>query len=114
MVMRIERIACIVLGATCVVLGVWVFLLTGQRDLARQDAAVWEDSAVKNRTALKDMAAAHAKLQETLEEREGKLAALERDREQQRMKLREAMRNDRQTSDWGSVVLPSSVDGMLR
>lgn len=112
--MNIERIACVVLGTVCVVLGVWVFLLTGQRDLARQDAAAWEASAEKNRAALEGMTAAYAKLQTALDEREGTLSALEQDRERQRVKLREAMRNDRQTGDWGGTVLPPAVDGLLR
>ncbi len=112
--MNIERIVCVVLGTACVVLGVWAFLLTGQRDLARQDAAAWEASAEKNRAALEDMTAAHAKLQTALDEREETLSALEQDRERQRVKLREAMRNDRQTGDWGGTVLPPAVDGLLR
>lgn len=112
--MNIERAACVAFAVACVVLGVWAFLLAGQRDLARQDAVTWEESAKRNRAALEDMTAAHARLQETLEEREGKLAALEQDRERQRVKLREAMRNDWQTGDWGGTVLPPAVDGLLR
>ena len=99
--MPIERIACSVFALACPALGVFAFIVTEQRDLARQDAVTWEESAKRNRAALEDMTAAHARLQETLEEREGKLAALEQDRERQRVKLREAMRNDRQTGDWG-------------
>ena len=92
--MPIERIACSVFALVCLALGVFAFIVTEQRDLARQDAVTWEESAKRNRAALEDMTAAHAKLQESLEEREGKLAALEQDRERQRVKLREAMRND--------------------
>lgn len=114
MVMNIERLACAALAVACIALGVWASILIGQRDVARQDAAVWEASAEKNRAALEDMTAAHAKLQTALEEREEALSTLEQDRERQRVKLREAMRNDRQTGDWGGVVLPSFVDGMLR
>ena len=112
--MPIERIACSVFAVACLALGVLAFIVTEQRDLARQDAVTWEESAKRNRAALEDMTAAHAKLQESLEEREGKLAALEQDRERQRVKLREAMRNDRQTGDWGGTVLPPAVDGLLR
>lgn len=111
---NIERAACVVLGIACVVLGVWGFLLTGQRDLARQDAAAWGESAAKNRAALEDMTAAHARLRQALAEREETLAALERERERQRVKLREAMRNDKAVSDWGGVSVPSAVDGLLR
>ena len=114
MVTAIERIACVALAVVCLALGVFAFIVTEQRDLARQDAAAWEASAEKNRAALEDMTAAHAKLQEMLGEREEKLAALEQDRERQRVKLREAMRNDRQTGDWGGTVLPPAVDGLLR
>ena len=112
--MNIERIVCAVFAVACIALGVWVSIVTGQRDLARQDAAAWEASAEKNRAALEDMTAAHAKLQETLEEREGKLAALEQDRERQRVKLREAMRNDEEAGDWGSTPLPPAVLGLFR
>ena len=107
--MNIERIACAVFAVACLALGVLASIVTEQRDLARQDAVTWEESAKRNRAALEDMTAAHAKLQESLEEREGKLAALEQDRERQRVKLREAMRNDRQTGDWGGTVLPPGV-----
>ena len=95
--MPIERIACSVFALACLALGVFAFIVTEQRDLARQDAVTWEESAKRNRAA-----------------REGKLAALEQDRERQRVKLREAMRNDRQTGDWGGTVLPPAVDGLLR
>ena len=108
--MPIERIACSVFALVCLALGVFAFIVTEQRDLARQDAVTWKESAKRNRAALEDMTVAHARLQETLEEREGKLAALE----QQRVKLREAMRNDWQTGDWGGTVLPPAVDGLLR
>ena len=104
--MNIERIACAVFAVACLALGVLAFIVTEQRDLARQDAVTWAESAKRNRAALEYMTAAHAKLQESLEEREGKLAALEQDRE--------AMRNDRQTGDWGGTVLPPAVDGLLR
>lgn len=114
MVMDARRIACVVLLAACVALGVWVSILTGQRDFARQDAAAWRESTEKNRAALEDMAAAHAQLRQVLEEREGKLAALERDRERRRVKLLEAMRNDKTVSDWGGTVVPPAVDGLLR
>ena len=110
--MPIERIACSVFALVCFALGVFAFIVTEQ--LARQDAVKWEESAKRNRAALEDMTVAHARLQETLEEREGKLAALEQDRERQRVKLREAMRNDWQTGDWGGTVLPPAVDGLLR
>ncbi len=106
--MNAGRIVCVLLAAVCVALGVWASILTGQRDVARQGAAAWQESAEKNRAALEDMTATHAKLQTALEERE------EQDRERQRVKLREAMRNDSKTRDWGGVVLPSFVDGMLR
>ena len=94
--MPIERIACSVFALACLALGVFAFIVTEQRDLARQDAVTWEESAKRNRAALEDM------------------AALEQDRERQRVKLREAMRNDRQTGDWGGTVLPPAVDGLLR
>lgn len=112
--MNIERIVCAVFAVACIALGVWVSIVTGQRDLARQDAAAWEASAEKNRAALEDMTAAHAKLQTALDEREETLSALEQDRERQRVKLREAMRNDSKTRDWGGTVLPPAVDGLLR
>lgn len=112
--MGVERMLCGLLAAACLVLGVWASILSGQRDLARQDAAAWETSAEKNRAALEDMTAAHAKLQKAFEERERTLASLEQDRERQRAKLREAMRNDGKTRDWGGTVLPSFVDGMLK
>ena len=102
--MNAGRIVCVLLAAVCVALGVWASILTGQRDVARQGAAAWQESAEKNRAALEDMTATHAKLQTTLEQ----------DRERQRVKLQEAMRNDSKTRDWGGVVLPSFVDGMLR
>lgn len=114
MVMDARRIACVVLLAACVALGVWASILTGQRDVARQDAAAWQESAAKNRAALEDVTAAHARLRQALEEREGKLAALEEDRERRRVKLREAMRNDKTVSDWGGTVVPPAVDGLLR
>ena len=100
--MNAGRIVCVLLAAVCVALGVWASILTGQRDVARQGAAAWQESAEKNRAALEDM------------EREEALSTLEQDRERQRVKLREAMRNDSKTRDWGGVVLPSFVDGMLR
>ena len=58
--MNIERIVCAVFAVACIALGVWVSIVTGQRDLARQDAAAWEASAEKNRAALEDMTAALA------------------------------------------------------
>lgn len=112
--MNAGRIACVLLAVACVALGVWASILTGQRDVARQDAAAWQESAAKNRAALEDVTAAHAKLRQALEEREVKLAALEEERERRRVKLREAMRNDKTVSDWGGVVLPPAVDGLLR
>ena len=112
--MNAGRIVCVLLAAVCVALGVWASILTGQRDVARQGAAAWQESAEKNRAALEDMTATHAKLQTALEELEEALSTLEQDRERQRVKLREAMRNDSKTRDWGGVVLPSFVDGMLR
>lgn len=114
MVMNAGRIVCVLLAAVCVAFGVWASILTGQRDVARRDAAAWQESAAKNRAALEDVTAAHVRLRQALEEREGKLAALEGERERRRVKLREAMRNDRQTGDWGGVVLPPAVDGLLR
>lgn len=114
MVMDARRIACVVLLAACVALGVWASVLTEQRDVARQDAAAWQDSTEKNRAALEDMAAAHAQLRQALEEREVKLTALEEERERRRVKLREAMRNDKTVSDWGGTVVPPAVDGLLR
>ena len=64
--MNIERIACSVFALACLALGVFAFIVTEQRDLARQDAVTWEESAKRNRAALEDMTAAHAKLQESV------------------------------------------------
>ena len=66
-VMNAGRIVCVLLAAVCVALGVWASILTGQRDVARQGAAAWQESAEKNRAALEDMTATHAKLQTALE-----------------------------------------------
>ena len=53
--MPIERIACSVFALVCLALGVFAFIVTEQRDLARQDAVTWEESAKRNRAALEDM-----------------------------------------------------------
>ena len=112
--MSTGRVACIVFGIVCLALGMWSYILTGQRDLARQDAAAWQESAEKNRTALEDITATHTQLQKALEEREKTLVALEQEREQQRMKLGEAMRNDKTVSDFGNIPVPPAIDRLLR
>ena len=40
--MNIERITCAVFAVACLALGVLAFIVTEQRDLARQDAVTWE------------------------------------------------------------------------
>ena len=42
------------------------------------------------------------------------IKALTRDRDEQRRKLREAMRNDKEAGDWSSTPLPPAVLGLFR
>ena len=70
-------------------LGVLASIVTEQRDLARQDAVTWEESAKRNRAAPRGHdGGSMPNFKKAFEEREGKLAALEQDRERQRVKLR--------------------------
>ena len=112
--MPVERVVSLLIAVACLALGVWVSVLTTQRDFARQDAAAWQESAEKNRAALEAMTAAQAQLEKALGEREQDLVEVKQQRERQRVHLREAMRHDQEVDDWGSPVLPSSVDRLLR
>ena len=111
-------------GALCLFaigLGVYVLTLRTERDTARteaqearQDAATWKAAAQAGESAVRELAAAKATAEAAAAERDATIKALTRDRDEQRRKLREAMRNDRQTGDWGGTVLPPAVDGLLR
>lgn len=102
-------------GALCLFvigLGVYVLTLRTERDTARteaqearQDAATWKAAAQSGEAAVRELAAA---------ERDATIKALTRDRDEQRRKLREAMRNDEEAGDWGSTPLPPAVLGLFR
>ena len=46
--------------------------------------------------------------------RDAIIKALTRDRDEQRRKLREAMRHDEEAGDWGATPLPPAVLGLFR
>ena len=105
-------------GALCLFaigLGVYVLTLRTERDTARteaqearQDAATWKAAAQAGESAAKATAEAAAA------ERDATIKALTRDRDEQRRKLREAMRNDEEAGDWGATPLPPAVLGLFR
>ena len=112
--MPIERIACSVFALACLALGVFAFIVTEQRDLARQDAATWKAAAQAGESAVRELAAAKATAEAAAAERDATIKALTRDRDEQRRKLREAMRHDEEAGDWGSTPLPPAVLGLFR
>ena len=101
-------------GALCLFaigLGVYVLTLRTERDTARteaqearQDAATWKAAAQSGEAAAEAAAA----------ERDATIKALTRDRDEQRRKLREAMRHDEEAGDWGATPLPPAVLGLFR
>ena len=105
-------------GALCLFaigLGVYVLTLRTERDTARteaqearQDAATWKAAAQSGEAAAKATAEAAAA------ERDATIKALTRDRDEQRRKLREAMRHDEEAGDWGATPLPPAVLGLFR
>ncbi len=107
-------------GALCLFvigLGVYVLTLRMERDTAwteaqeaRQDAATWKAAAQSGEAAVRELAAAKA----TAAERDATIRALTRDRDEQRRKLREAMRHDEEAGDWGATPLPPAVLGLFR
>ena len=109
-------------GALCLFvigLGVYVLTLRMERDTARteaqearQDAATWKAAAQSGEAAVR--AAAKATAEAAAAERDATIKALTRDRDEQRRKLREAMRHDEEAGDWGSTPLPPAVLGLFR
>ena len=98
-------------GALCLFaigLGVYVLTLRTERDTARteaqearQDAATWKAAAQSGEAAVRELAAAKATAEAAAAERDATIKALTRDRDEQRRKLREAMRHDEEAGDWG-------------
>ena len=111
-------------GALCLFvigLGVYVLTLRTERDTARteaqearQDAATWKAAAQSGEAAVRELAAAKATAEAAAAERDATIKALTRDRDEQRHKLREAMRNDEEAGDWGATPLPPAVLGLFR
>lgn len=111
-------------GALCLFaigLGVYVLTLRTERDTAqteaqeaRQDAATWKAAAQSGEAAVRELAAAKATAEAAAAERDATIKALTRDRDEQRRKLREAMRHDEEAGDWGSTPLPPAVLGLFR
>ena len=101
-------------GALCLFaigLGVYVLTLQMERDTARteaqearQDAATWKAAAQSGEAAVRELAAAKATAEAAAAERDATIKALTRDRDEQRRKLREAMRNDEEAGDWGLLA----------
>ena len=110
-------------GALCLFaigLGVYVLTLRTERDTARteaqearQGAATWKAAAQSGEAAVRELAAAKATA-EAAAERDATIKALTRDRDEQRRKLREAMRHDEEAGDWGATPLPPAVLGLFR
>ena len=69
---------------------------------------------MESRSAVRELAAAKATAEAAATERDATIKALTRDRDEQRRKLREAMRNDKEAGDWGSTPLPPAVLGLFR
>ena len=111
-------------GALCLVvigLGVYVLIVRMERDPARteaqearRDAATWKAAAQAGESTVKELAAAKATAEAAAAERDATIKALTRDRDEQRRKLREAMRHDEEVGDWGSTPLPPAVLGLFR
>ena len=109
-------------GALCLFaigLGVYVLTLRTERDTARteaqearQDAATWKAAAQSGEAAVRELAAAKATAEAAAAERDATIKALTRD--EQRRKLREAMRHDEEAGDWGATPLPPAVLGLFR
>lgn len=102
-------------------LGVYVLTLRTERDMARteaqearQDAATWKAAAQAGESAVRELAAAKATAEAAAAERDATIKALTRDKDEQRRKLREAMRHDKEAGDWGSTPLPPAVLGLFR
>ena len=104
-------------GALCLFaigLGVYVLTLRTERDTARTDAATWKAAAQAGESAVRELAAAKATAEAAAAERDATIKALTRDRDEQRRKLREAMRHDKEAGDWGATPLPPAVLGLFR
>lgn len=111
-------------GALCLFaigLGVVVLTLRTERDTARteaqearQDAATWKAAAQAGESAVRELAAAKATAEAAAAERGATIKAFTRDRDEQRRKLREAMRHDEEAGYWGSTPLPPAVLGLFR
>ena len=111
-------------GALCLFaigLGVYVLTLRTERDTARteaqkarQDAATWKAAAQSGEAAVRELAAAKATAEAAAAERDATIKALTRDWDEQRRKLREAMRHDEEAGDWGATPLPPGVLGLFR
>ena len=105
-------------GALCLFvigLGVYVLTLRTERDTeARQDTATWKAAAQSGEAAVRELAAAKATAEAAAAERDAIIKALTRDRDEQRRKLREAMRHDEEAGDWGATPLPPAVLGLFR
>ena len=111
-------------GALCLFvigLGVYVLTLRTERDTARmeaqearQDAATWKAAAQSGEAAVRELVAAKATAEAAAAERDATIKALTRDRDEQRRKLQEAMRNDKEAGDWSSTPLPPAVLGLFR
>lgn len=104
-------------GALCLFaigLGVYVLTLRTERDTARTEAATWKAAAQSGEAAVRELAAAKATAEAAAAERDATIKALTRDKDEQRRKLREAMRHDEEAGDWGSTPLPPAVLGLFR
>ena len=104
-------------GALCLFaigLGVYVLTLRTERDTARTEAATWKAAAQSGEAAVRELAAAKATAEAAAAERDATIKALTRDKDEQRRKLREAMRHDKEAGDWGSTPLPPAVLGLFR
>jgi Skp family chaperone for outer membrane proteins len=91
-----------------------IFVLTGQRNSAREAASMWEQAAAANAKSLLETVEANKRLDAALTERARTLAALRSDLEAVRSTLKETLKHDPETRTWGGVAVPAAVDKLLK